>query len=62
MAEIFEHMIYGFLNEQGGRSSKEKIYEAIGDDAERRKNIDEKLRMMERFGIVIIDGDEVKLK
>ena len=62
MAEIFEHAIHRFLNEKGGRSSKEKIYEALGNDARRRKIIDEKLSMMERFGLIIVDGEEVKIK
>jgi len=62
MAEIFEHTIHKFLSEKGGKSSKKIIYEALGNDVERRKIIDEKLRMMERFGLITVDGEEVKLK
>lgn len=59
---IFEHMIHRFLKDRGGTASRDEIYKALGDDEGRRRNIDEKLRMMERFGFVIIDGEEVKLK
>jgi len=55
-------MIHRFLKDRGGTASRDEIYKALGDDEGRRRNIDEKLRMMERFGFVIIDGEEVKLK
>jgi len=62
MVEIYEHTIYGFLRERGGLASRDEIYRALGDDAESRRRIDERLRMMERFGLVVIDGEEVKIK
>jgi len=48
--------------ERGGSASRDEIYRALGDDAESRRRIDERLRMMERFGLVVIDGEEVKIK
>jgi len=51
-----------FLRERGGSASKKEIYRALGDDVESRQMIDEKLRMMERFGLVAIDGEEVSTK
>ena len=62
MSVIYEHMIHRFLKEHGGSVSKKEIYKALGDDVASRAMIDEKLRMMERFGFVLIDGEEVKIK
>jgi hypothetical protein len=62
MAVVYEHVIHGFLRERGGSASKKEIYKALGDDAVSRRMIDEKLSMMERFRLVIIDGEEVKIK
>ena len=60
--EIYEHAIHKFLRERGGSASKNEIYKALGDDAESRRMIDEKLRMMERFGLIVIDGEKVNVK
>ena len=62
MAAIYEHTIHRFLRERGGSASKKEIYRALGDNVESRQMIDEKLRMMERFGLVDIDGEEVNIK
>ena len=62
MAEIYEHTIHSFIREHGGSVLKKEIYAALGSDAESKRMIDEKLRMMERFGLVVIDGEEVKIK
>ena len=59
---VQEYVIHRFTKGQGGKASKETIYGALGDDSQSRRNIDEKLSMMERFGLIIIDGKEVKLK
>ena len=62
MTEIFDHTIYDFLRERGGSAAKSEIYAALGGDADSKKAIDEKLRMMERFGLVSIEGEKVKIK
>ena len=62
MSEIYEYMIHDFLMKSGGSASKEEIYRAFGGSTEAKRMIDEKLRMMERFGIVIIEKEEVRLK
>jgi hypothetical protein len=62
MAVVYEYVIHRFLRERGGLASKEEIYKALGDDDASRRMIDDKLRMMERFGLVIINGEEVKVK
>jgi len=61
MAEIRDRDIYRFIKEGGGRATRRRIFEALGDDEESRKTIEEKL-MMARMGIVIIEGDEVKIR
>jgi len=59
---VQEYKIHRFIKGQGGKTSKKAIYTALGDTAESRRSIDEKLKMMERFGLVIVDGEEVKVK
>jgi len=62
MAEIYEHAIHNFLREHGGSALRREIYTALGSDTESKRRIDEKLRMMARFGLIIIDGEKVKIK
>ncbi|MEM2111906.1 MAG: hypothetical protein QXX08_08535 [Candidatus Bathyarchaeia archaeon] len=62
MVPIYEHTIHRFLIKNGGSALKMEIYKALSEDDSSRKTIDEKLRMMERFGLVIIDGEKVKVK
>jgi hypothetical protein len=62
MAEIRDRDIYRFIKEGGGRATRRQIFEALGDDEESRKTIEEKLMMMARMGIVIIEGDEVRIR
>lgn len=58
----FMNILFTVFWERGGSASRDEIYRALGDDAESRRRIDERLRMMERFGLVVIDGEEVKIK
>jgi len=62
MPEIYERVIHKFLREHGGSASKNEVYKALGGDAASRRMIGEKLRMMERFGLIVIDGEEVGVK
>jgi len=62
MSEIYEYKIHDFLRKSGGSASKEEIYKAFGGSIEAKRMIDEKLRMMERFGLITIEKDEVRLK
>lgn len=59
---VQDYKILRFIKEQGGNTSVKAIYTALGDSADSRRSIDEKLRMMERFGLIIVDGKEVKVK
>lgn len=56
-----DHMIYRFIRDRGGRATKQQIFEALGDDAGARKAIEERLRLMATYGIVKIEGDEVRV-
>ena len=58
----FMNILFTVFWERGGSALRDEIYRALGDDAESRRRIDERLRMMERFGLVVIDGEEVKIK
>ena len=58
---IQEYMIYRFIKEHGGEAKKQEIFQTLGNDDESKRIIENKLRMMERFGLVIIDGEEVKI-
>jgi len=61
MAELYESAIHKFLKERGGSASKKEIYKALGVDEESKRKIDERLSLMERFGLVVIDGDKVTI-
>jgi len=61
MAEIYEYVFHKFLREHDGSALKNEIYKVSGDGVASGRMIDEKLRMMERFGIVTINGREVKV-
>ena len=58
---VQDYIIHRFIREQGGKATKKQIFEAFGSDKETRRRIEEKLMMMDRFGLVVIDGEEVKI-
>jgi len=62
MSKTHEHVIWRFIKDHGGRATKQQIFEALGDDEESKKTIEEKLRTMENMGIVMTEGDEVRIK
>lgn len=55
-------MIHQFLVKNNGKATKREILDALGKDEEARRIVEEKLSMMERFGLVTIKGDLVTLK
>ena len=59
---VQDYIIHRFVRERGGKASKQEILEALGSDEESRRMIEEKLTMMERFGIVAIEGEDVRIK
>lgn len=61
IAAIQDYMIYNVLRDRGGRATKEQIVEALGGGDEVRRVVEEKLRMMARFGLVVVEGDTVKI-
>lgn len=62
MAAVQDYMIYNILKNQGGRATRQQIFDALGDDEESRRAIKEKLTTMERFGIIAVEGDEVTIR
>jgi len=61
IAEIQDYMIYRVIRDHGGRINKKQIFEALGTDDKTKKAIEEKLRMMTRFGIVVVEGQNVRI-
>ena len=59
---IRDYMIHRFLREQGGRATKKEILEALGSGEESKRLIEDKLAMMARFNIIMIDGEIVSLR
>ena len=59
---ISDYTIYKIIENQGGKTTKKHIFEALGGPEAEKRIIEEKLRTMERFGIITINGDEVTIK
>jgi len=47
-------MIHQFLVKNNGKATKQEILDALGNNEEARRLIEEKLLMMERFGVITI--------
>jgi len=58
---VQDYMIHRFISRRG-KATKQEIYKALGSDEESNRIIEEKLRMMERFGIVAIQKDVVTMR
>ena len=54
MSEIKDYMIHQFLVKNNGKATKQEILDALGNNEEARRLIEEKLLMMERFGVITI--------
>jgi len=55
-------MIYRVINENNGKATKKEILEKLGRNKETERVVEEKLSMMERFGLISIDGELVTIK
>ncbi len=55
-------MIYRIITENNGKATKKEILEKLGKNKETKRIVEEKLSMMERFGLISVDGDLVTLK
>ena len=58
---VQDYMIHRFIREKSGKATKQEVLEAFGNDEETRRMVEEKLSMMQRFGILVIDGDVIRL-
>jgi uncharacterized protein YutE (UPF0331/DUF86 family) len=61
IAEIQDYMIYRVIRDHGGRITKKQIFEALGTDEKTKEVIEEKLRKMTSFRIVVVEGDNVRI-
>jgi hypothetical protein len=58
-----DHGIYQFLIENnGGVTKREELFDVFGVNEEARRIIKEKLLMMERFGLITIQGDLITIR
>jgi len=55
-------MIYEIITKNEGKATKQEILDKLGRDKETKRVVEEKLGMMERFGLISIDGNLVTLK
>jgi len=55
-------MIYEIITQNEGKATKQEIFDKLGKDRETKRVVEEKLAMMERFGLITIDGNLVTLK
>jgi len=62
LAGIQDYMIYEIITQNEGKATKQEIFDKLGKDRETKRVVEEKLAMMERFGLITIDGNLVTLK
>lgn len=62
MSEIQDYMIYRFLMGRNGKASKQEIMNALAKNEEEKRIVEEKLSMMERFGLIKIEGNRIIIK
>ena len=58
-----DHAIYQFLTENnGGATKREELFDVFGLNEEVKRIVQEKLLMMERFGLITIQGDLITVR
>ncbi|MCS7120649.1 MAG: hypothetical protein RMJ07_00445 [Nitrososphaerota archaeon] len=62
MSAVQDYMIYQVIMDSNGKVTKKEILDKLGKTEETRRIVEEKLSMMERFGIISIEGGVVTLK
>lgn len=62
LSSIQDYMIHRFIRENNGRATMAEILKALGKSEEDKRLIREKIRMMERFGMLTVKGDIVSIK
>jgi len=55
-------MIHRFIKERNGKATLEEILKALSRSKEDERLINEKIRMMERFGMITVKGNVVTIK
>ena len=62
MSSIQDYMIHRFIKERNGKTTLEEIIKALSKSEEDKQLITEKIRMMERFGVLTVKGNTVAIK
>ncbi len=62
MSAVQDYMIYQIISKNNGKATKKEILDALAKNEEAKRLVEEKLLMMERFGLISIEGDVVTLK
>lgn len=62
MSSIQDYMIHRFIKERNGKTTLEEIIKALSKSEEDKQLITEKIRMMERFGMLTVKGNTVAIK
>ena len=62
MSTIQDYTIHQFLTKNNGKATIHEIIQALGDDEETKRIIEEKISTMARFGLITIEGDTITIK
>jgi len=62
LSSIQDYMIHRFIKERNGKATLEEILKALSRSKEDERLINEKIRMMERFGMITVKGNVVTIK
>jgi len=62
LSSIQDYMIHRFIKERNGKTTLEEIIKALSKSEEDKQLITEKIRMMERFGMLTVKGNTVAIK
>ena len=62
MSTIQDYTIHQFLTKNNGKATIQEIIQALGDDEETKRIIEEKISTMARFGLITIEGDTITIK
>ena len=62
MSEVQDYTIHQFLAKNNGKATIQEIIQALGEDEETKRIIEEKISNMARFGLITIEGDMITIK
>jgi hypothetical protein len=62
MSKVQDYTIHQFLKKNNGKATIQEIIQALGEDEETKRIIEEKISNMARFGLITIEGDVITIK